>query len=108
MFLARIERQYGRARRVGDGSRYPYGRCNWRKYAAVTRRCSIWWERRKGGSRGLRSSSWPSLGRKPGRGVSVKLLAEDDELYVYAERRSRHSKERAMRRRQLKWLWKRL
>src|ERR1700733_4149668 len=41
-------------------------------------------------------------------GVSVKLLAEDDELYVYAESIDRVSKERAMRRRQLKWLWKRL
>jgi hypothetical protein len=41
-------------------------------------------------------------------GVSVKLLAEDDELYVYAESVDRVSKERAMRRRQLKWLWKRL
>src|ERR1700750_2787477 len=41
-------------------------------------------------------------------GVQVKLLAEDDELYVYAESVDRVSKERAMRRRQLKWLWKRL
>ena len=40
--------------------------------------------------------------------VSVKLLAEDDELYVCAESVDRVSKERAMRRRQLKWLWKRL
>ena len=38
----------------------------------------------------------------------VKLLAEDDELYVYAESVDRVSKERAMRKRQLKWLWKRL
>jgi hypothetical protein len=41
-------------------------------------------------------------------GVSVKLLAEDDKLYVYATSVDRVSKERAMRRRQLKWLWKRL
>ena len=38
----------------------------------------------------------------------VKLLAEDGELYVFAESVDRVSKERAMRRRQLKWLWKRL
>jgi hypothetical protein len=38
----------------------------------------------------------------------VKLLAEDSELYVFAESVERVSKERAMRRRQLKWLWKRL
>jgi hypothetical protein len=41
-------------------------------------------------------------------GVQVKLLAEDNELYVYAESVDRVSKERAMRKRQLKWLWKRL
>jgi hypothetical protein len=41
-------------------------------------------------------------------GVQVKLLAEDSELYVYAESVHRVSKERAMRQRQMKWLWKRL
>jgi transposase len=40
--------------------------------------------------------------------VKVKLLAEDGELYVFAESHDRVTKERAMRRRQLKWLWKRL
>jgi transposase len=38
----------------------------------------------------------------------VKLLAEDQELYVLAESKDRVSKERAMRRRQLKGLWQRL
>lgn len=41
-------------------------------------------------------------------GVQVKLLAQDGELYVFAESRDRVAKERAMRRRQLKWLWTRL
>ena len=41
-------------------------------------------------------------------GVRVKLLAEDEELYVYAESGERIAKERSMRRRQLKWLWARL
>lgn len=41
-------------------------------------------------------------------GVAVKLLPEEGELYVLAESQDRISKERAMRRRQLKWLWKRL
>jgi hypothetical protein len=41
-------------------------------------------------------------------GVQVKLLAEDNELYVFAESVDRVSKERAMRKRQMKWLWKRL
>jgi hypothetical protein len=41
-------------------------------------------------------------------GVQVKLLAKDNELYVYAESVDRVTKERAMRKRQMKWLWKRL
>jgi transposase len=41
-------------------------------------------------------------------GVQVKLLADEGEVYVLAESRDRVSKERAMRRRQLKGLWKRL
>jgi len=41
-------------------------------------------------------------------GVSVKLLVEDKELYVFAQSQDRVSKERAMRRRQLKGLCKRL
>ena len=41
-------------------------------------------------------------------GVQVKLLAEDSELYVYAESVDRVSKERAMRQWQMKWLWQRL
>jgi transposase len=41
-------------------------------------------------------------------GVQVKLLPKDGEVYVLAESRDRIAKERAMRRRQLKWLWARL
>ena len=41
-------------------------------------------------------------------GVSVKLLDQDNELYVLAESKDRVHKERAMRKRQLKGLWKRL
>jgi transposase len=41
-------------------------------------------------------------------GVEVKVLAQAEELYLLAKSRERVSKERAMRRRQLKWLWKRL
>jgi transposase len=41
-------------------------------------------------------------------GIDVKLLPQKDELYVFAQSHSRIDKERAMRRRQLKWLWARL
>jgi transposase len=41
-------------------------------------------------------------------GVQVKLLPQQGELYVLAQSADRVAKERAMRRRQLKWLWARL
>ena len=41
-------------------------------------------------------------------GVEVKLLPQDNEVYVLAQSRDRVHKERSMRRRQLKRLWKRL
>jgi transposase len=40
--------------------------------------------------------------------VEVKLLPQDNEVYVLAQSRDRIHKERSMRRRQLKRLWKRL
>jgi hypothetical protein len=40
--------------------------------------------------------------------VQVKLLPQEDDLYVYVASGARISKERAMRRRKLKWLWRRL
>jgi hypothetical protein len=42
------------------------------------------------------------------QGVEVKLLPQEQELYVLAQSRARIHKERAMRRRKLKWLWARL
>jgi hypothetical protein len=41
-------------------------------------------------------------------GITVKLLPREQECYVFAQSASRIDKERAMRRRQLKQLWKRL
>jgi len=41
-------------------------------------------------------------------GVEVKVLPQENELYIFAQSQDRLHKERAMRRRQLKALWKRL
>jgi hypothetical protein len=41
-------------------------------------------------------------------GVEVKLLLKEKELYLLAQSRQRLSKERAIRRRRLKKLWRRL
>jgi hypothetical protein len=42
------------------------------------------------------------------QGVEVKLLSKNEELYVLAQSHARVLKERAIRRRKLKWLWARL
>jgi transposase len=52
----------------------------------------------------LKALSW----EKAREGVEVKLVAEAGEVYVLAKSQDRVSKERGMRRRQLKWLWQRL
>jgi hypothetical protein len=52
----------------------------------------------------LLQKSWQEV--RPG--VRVKLLPQNQELYVLAESQDRVAKERSMRRRQLKWLWRRL
>jgi hypothetical protein len=46
--------------------------------------------------------------QKVREGIEVKLLPQDKEVYVLAQSLPRISKERAIRRRQLKKLWKRL
>ena len=108
MFLDKIERQYGRARRIlGHGSRHPHRSCAGRNPG-----------QRSAGpeSSGNSEMEPPRLEKqlldKPWQqareGVAVKLLANDGELYVFAQSDDRVAKERAMRRRQLKWLWKRL
>jgi hypothetical protein len=108
MFLARIERQYGRARRVWVMDRgIPTD-----AVLAEMRASDPPVQYLVGTPKGRLSRLEKQLLAKPWQearaGVQVKLLAEDDELYVYAESVDRVSKERAMRRRQLKWLWKRL
>lgn len=107
-FLDRIERQYGKARRIWVMDRgipteavleimreadppvsyvvgTPKGRLSRLEQQLLTR---PWHEARPG--------------------VQVKLLPQDGELYVFAQSADRVAKERAMRRRQLKWLWARL
>src|SRR6202020_1234576 len=108
MFLTRIERQYGRARRVWVMDRgIPT-----EAVLAEMRGSDPPVQYLVGTPKGRLSRLEKQLLAKPWRqareGVQVKLLAEDNELYVFAESIDRASKERAMRSRQLKWLWKRL
>lgn len=108
MFLGRIEQQYGRARRVRVMDRgIPT-----EAVLAEMRGSDPPVQYLVGTPKGRLSRLEKKLLAKPWQearpGVSVKLLAEDGELYVFAESVERVSKERAMRRRQFKWLWKRL
>jgi transposase len=107
-FLARIEHQYGKARRV------------WVMDRGIPTEATLE-EMRKaeppvhylvGTPKGRLSKLEKDLLLKPWRdarpGVQVKLLAQDGELYVFAQSTDRVAKERAMRKRQLKRLWARL
>src|ERR1039458_2526431 len=108
LFLGKIEQQYGKARRV------------WVMDRGVPTEAVLAEMRHSdppvhylvGTPKGRLNRLEKHLLEKPWQeareGVQVKLLAEDDELYVFAQSVDRITKERAMRRRQMKWLWKRL
>jgi transposase len=107
-FLARIEAQYGKARRI------------WLMDRGVPTEAVLAEMRAAdppvhylvGTPKGRLTRLEKALVAKPWQdarpGVQVKLLPEDGELYVFAQSADRVAKERAMRRRQLKWLWARL
>ena len=108
MFLGKIEQQYGKARRVWVMDRgIPT-----EKVLAEMRASDPPVQYLVGTPKARLNRLEKHLLDKPWQnarqGVQVKLLAEDGELYVFAQSLDRVSKERAMRRRQLKWLWKRL
>ena len=107
-FLASIERQYGKARRI------------WIMDRGIPTEAVLEEMRHSdppvlylvGTPKGRLSKLGKQLLGQPWQqarpGVEVKLLAQEAELYVYAHSRERVAKERAMRQRKLKWLWARL
>ena len=107
-FLARIERQYGKARRTWLMDRgIPT-----EEVLAEMRQSDPPGHYLVGTPKGRLNRLERELLEKPWQearpGVQVKLLPRDGELYVFAESADRVAKERAMRKRQLKWLWARL
>ena len=106
--LAWIEKQYGKARRV------------WVMDRGIPTEESLEQMRQSdppisylvGTPKGRLSQLEAALTERPWQqvreGITVKLLAHQGECYVFAQSASRIDKERAMRRRQLKRLWKRL
>jgi len=107
-FLVRIERQYGKARRIWLMDRgIPT-----EVVLAEMRGADPPVQYLVGTPKGRLTRLEKDLLAKPWQqarpGVRVKLLPRDGELYVFADSANRVAKERAMRRRQLKWLWARL
>jgi DDE family transposase len=107
-FIGKIEAQYGKARRVWVMDRgIPT-----EDVLAEMRQSDPPVQYLVGTPKGRLTRLEKQLTGKPWQearqGVQVKLLAEEGELYVFAQSQDRVAKERAMRRRQMKWLWKRL
>ena len=107
-FLARIERQYGKARRVWCMDRGVPTEEVLAQMRAADPPVHYLVGTPKGRLTRLEQALLDEPWHAARPGVQVKLLAQDAELYVFAESRDRVAKERSMRRRQLKWLWQRL
>jgi transposase len=107
-FLDRIERQYGKARRIWLMDRGVPTEA----VLAEMRQADPPVQYLVGTPKGRLSRLEKQLLAKPWAearpGVQVKLLPQDGELYVFAQSADRVAKERAMRRRQMRWLWARL
>ncbi len=107
-FLKKIEGQYGKAERI------------WVMDRGIPTEAVLQQMRQSdppvsylvGTPKGRLSRYEKALTEKPWHkvreGVEVKLLPQDNEVYVLAQSRDRINKERSMRRRQLKRLWERL
>src|ERR1700687_1195654 len=108
MFLSKIEKQYGQARRVWVMDRGVPTEAVLAEMRASNPPVQYLVGTPKGRLNRLEKHLIEKPWQKARAGVEVKLLAQDDELYVFAQSADRVAKERAMRRRQLKWLWARL
>jgi transposase len=105
-FLEKIERQYGKAQRI------------WVMDRGIPTEAHLEEMRRRGAQylvgtpKGRLTALEQQLAVLPWKQaraqVQVKLLPQDGDLYVFVESAARIGKERSMRRRKLKWLWKRL
>jgi hypothetical protein len=108
LFLGKIEQQYGKARRIWVMDRGVPTETVLAEMRASDPPVQYLVGTPKGRLNRLEKHLLDKPWQEARQGVQVKLLAEDGELYVFAQSLDRVAKERAMRRRQLKWLWKRL
>jgi Transposase DDE domain len=102
-FLQKIETRYGKAQRVWVMDR---GIPTEEHLAEMRRRGAYYLV---GTPKGRLSKLEQELAARPWQQarpeVRVKLLAQQGDLYVYVQSEARIDKERAMRRKKLKWLW---
>jgi transposase len=107
-FLRRIEAQYGRAQRIWVMDRGIPTEAVLSEMRQAEPPVAYLVGTPKGRltrmDRSLLGKPWQAV--RPG--VEVKLMSEEQELYVLARSRARIDKERAIRRRQLRRLWERL
>jgi transposase len=107
-FLSRIETQYGKARRIWCMDRGIPTEEVLAQMRAAEPPVSYLVGTPKGRLNRLEQALLEIPWEVARPGVQVKLLPQDDELYVFAQSQDRIAKERSMRRRQLKALWARL
>jgi transposase len=107
-FLQKIEKQYGKARRIWVMDRGIPTEKVLEEMRASDPPVHYLVGTPKGRLSKLEKALLEQSWQKVRPGVEVKLLPREGELYVLAKSTDRVSKERAMRRRQLKWLWARL
>jgi Transposase DDE domain len=107
-FLARIESQYGKARRIWlmDRGVPTEAVLAEMRQADPPVQYLVGTPKRRLSRLETQLLAKPWAAARPG--VQVKLLPQDGELYVFAQSADRVAKERAMRRRQMRWLWARL
>jgi hypothetical protein len=107
-FLNRIERQYGKARRIWVMDRGVPTEAVLNEMRQADPPVSYVVGTPKGRLNRLEQQLLAKPWHAARPGVQVKLLPQDGEMYVFAQSADRVAKERAMRQRQLKWLWGRL
>jgi len=107
-FLDRIERQYGRTRRIWVMDRGIPTEAVLEEMRGADPPVSYLVGTPKGRLSRLEQQLLAKPWHEARPGVQVKLLPQDGELYVFAQSIDRGAKERAMRQRQLRWLWARL
>lgn len=107
-FLAKIERQYGKAQRIWCMDRGIPTEAVLEEMRAADPPVQYLVGTPKGRLNRLEQAIAMQPWKTARAGVKVKLVPEEGELYVFAESVDRIAKERSMRKRQLKWLWARL